>query len=152
MEAVVGGLARLTWSFGGSASGPGFWRHFVARFEMTSLAFMLVWVPEPVCQTGSEVGIARTGFDLGRGGLDRFGDVLGQFAEAAIGLGRGPFLQAGRADHPRVEPGIADAEQVAGAFGLRAPVAIGGDLDGAEGVCFRAGGGHGPPARISRAP
>jgi hypothetical protein len=23
----------------------------IARFEMTSFAFMLVWVPEPVCQT-----------------------------------------------------------------------------------------------------
>ncbi len=23
----------------------------MARFEMTSFAFMLVWVPEPVCQT-----------------------------------------------------------------------------------------------------
>jgi hypothetical protein len=25
----------------------------IARFEITSLAFMLVWVPEPVCQTTS---------------------------------------------------------------------------------------------------
>ena len=25
----------------------------MARFEMTSLAFMLVWVPLPVCQTPS---------------------------------------------------------------------------------------------------
>jgi hypothetical protein len=43
----------LTWSLG--------WTGFLepisppsismARFEMTSLAFMLVWVPEPVCQT-----------------------------------------------------------------------------------------------------
>ena len=45
----------LTWSFGWT----GFLEPFsppsisIARFEMTSFAFMLVWVPEPVCQTTS---------------------------------------------------------------------------------------------------
>ena len=89
-----------------------------------------------------EVGVASAGLDLGGGGLDGLGNRLGQFTESAIGLGRRPFLQAGGADHAGVESRIADAEQGAGAFGLRAPIALGRDLDGAEGVGFGASGGH----------
>ena len=45
----------LTWSFGCT----GFFEPIsppsisIARFEITSLAFMFDWVPEPVCQTTS---------------------------------------------------------------------------------------------------
>ena len=46
---------RLTWSFGWTGSfepiSPPI--SSMARFEITSLAFMFDWVPEPVCQTTS---------------------------------------------------------------------------------------------------
>ena len=43
----------FTWSFGWTgvldpSSPPAI---SIARFEMTSFAFMLLWVPEPVCHT-----------------------------------------------------------------------------------------------------
>ncbi len=46
---------RLTWSLGCTgdfepSSPPSI---SIARLAITSLAFMLVWVPEPVCQTTS---------------------------------------------------------------------------------------------------
>ncbi len=46
---------RLTWSLGwtGDLLPSGAPRISLARFAITSLAFMLVWVPEPVCQTTS---------------------------------------------------------------------------------------------------
>ena len=46
---------RLTWSFGwtGALLPSGAPRISLARFAITSLAFMLLWVPEPVCQTTS---------------------------------------------------------------------------------------------------
>jgi small GTP-binding protein len=88
-------------------------------------------------------GVTGAGLDFRRGGLDRFGDGVGQFAQAAVRLGRGPFLQAGRMDHAGVHAAIADREQRAGAFGLRAPVAVRRDGDGAEAVGFRPRRGHG---------
>ena len=46
---------RLTWSFGCTGDLPpsGAPSSSLARLAITSLAFMLVWVPEPVCQTTS---------------------------------------------------------------------------------------------------
>ena len=45
---------RLTSSFGWTSRAPSLPpRISVARFAITSLAFMLVWVPLPVCQTTS---------------------------------------------------------------------------------------------------
>ena len=45
----------LTWSFGwtGFFEPISPFRTSMARFEMTSLAFMFDWVPDPVCQTTS---------------------------------------------------------------------------------------------------
>jgi hypothetical protein len=53
---------RLTWSFGCTGfrlpSGcPSIW---LARLAITSLAFMLVWVPLPVCQTGNGNSSSRS--------------------------------------------------------------------------------------------
>ena len=46
---------RLTWSLGWTGALPPLLpvNSSFARPAMTSLAFMLVWVPEPVCQTTS---------------------------------------------------------------------------------------------------
>ena len=41
----------------------------LARLEMTSLAFILDWVPEPVCQTANEVIVELSSDDL-RGRFD----------------------------------------------------------------------------------
>ena len=64
---IVGKLSledwpRLTWSFGctGSRDPSGRPRISFARLAMTSFAFMLVWVPEPVCQTGSGKSSSRS--------------------------------------------------------------------------------------------
>ena len=45
---------RFAWSFGctGERLPRGWPSASLARLAMTSLAFMLVWVPDPVCQTG----------------------------------------------------------------------------------------------------
>jgi hypothetical protein len=43
----------------------------IARLEMTSLAFMLVWVPLPVCQTATEVH-QQTANDIVGGLNDQF--------------------------------------------------------------------------------
>ncbi|QYU67168.1 TRAP transporter substrate-binding protein [Leptolyngbya sp. 15MV] len=83
------------------------------------------------------------GRDRGRGGGDRSGEIGRQFAEGGVGFGRRLLLQADGADQDGREAFRADREQKPGAFGLRAPETVGGDLDGAERVGFGAGGlGH----------
>ena len=64
----------------------------MARLEMTSLAFMLVWVPLPVCQICSGKSIVELALDDFVGGLDdELGLFGGQHAEVAIDLGGRPF-------------------------------------------------------------
>ena len=78
--------------------------------------------------------------------LRRLDDGLAELrvepAERHVGLGRGALDDAERA-HDRQRLLLpADLEIAEGALRLRAPVAVGGDLDGAEGVGFGAGLGH----------
>ena len=133
---------RLTWSFGwtGLRLPKGEPSSSLARFEMTSLAFMLVWVPEPVCQTGRGKSASRRPSAISCA-ASRIGPASspGELAEALVGLGAGPFVQADGADQQGREMLRADPEQPAGALRLRAPVAPGGDVDAAEAVGFGAG-------------
>ena len=91
--------------------------------------------PMPVCQTGSGNSASRAPSAISsRRLLDRLDQLGRQLAEPAIGLGAGPFVQADGADQPGREALRADAEQLPGALGLRPPVAVGRDVDGAEAV------------------
>ncbi len=78
---------------------------------------------------------------------DGLADFLVQLAERHVGLGRGALDDAERADDRRRLAFGADLEVAEAALGLRAPIARGVDLDGAEGVGLGAGfgfrlGGH----------
>ena len=67
----------------------------IARFEMTSLAFMLVCVPEPVCQTRSGKCASKLTVDhLVRRLDDQLHLVLGQLAEIKIDDRRRLFQNA----------------------------------------------------------
>ena len=69
-----------------------------------------------------------------RGADDRAGAALVEQAEFAVGLGRGELDDAERANDRHRHPIVADAEVLPLPFGLRAPVAIGGNLDRTEAV------------------
>ena len=60
----------------------------IARFEITSLAFMFDWVPEPVCQTDEREVVVELAVDhlLGRGD-DGGRDRRIELAEVAVRLG-----------------------------------------------------------------
>ena len=78
---------RLTWSFGctGALAPSGAPSSSLARFAITSFAFMLVWVPEPVCQTTSGKCSSRLAVDdLLGGARDRVGEVRLEAAVLAI--------------------------------------------------------------------
>ncbi|MDQ1079876.1 hypothetical protein QE401_002402 [Pseudoroseomonas cervicalis] len=95
-----------------------------------------------------EIGVAQAFRHLGGGAGDGFGQLRRQLAQRLVGLGRRLLLQADGADQDARETLRADAEQAAGALGLRAPVASRLDLDGAEAVGLDAvvgvgGCGHG---------
>lgn len=78
---------------------------------------------------------------LARGADDGTGAALVEQAELAVGLRRGELDDAERM-HERDRHAIrADAEILPRTFGLRAPIAIGGDLDGTETVGLGAGRG-----------
>ncbi len=71
------------------------------------------------------------------GGAGNGAGALGvEQAEFAIALCGGKFDDAERPDDRLRHALLADPEVVAGAFGLRAPVAVGGDLDRPERVGF----------------
>src|SRR3954453_4109075 len=76
---------------------------------------------------------------LACGAGDGRGPALIELAELAIGLGRGQFDDAERMDDRDRHPVLADAKILPAAFGLRAPVAIGGDLDRTETIGLGAG-------------
>ena len=70
----------------------------MARLEITSLAFMLDWVPEPVCHTDErEMRVELALDDLLGGGDDRLADFGVEPAERHIGLGRRALDDAERA-------------------------------------------------------
>ena len=77
----------------------------IARLEMTSLAFMLVWVPLPVCHTRS----GNSASSLPRGDfLGRLHDkprlVGGELAQILVDLRGGLLEQAEGADHRARHP------------------------------------------------
>ena len=90
-----------------------------------------------------KVVVELAGNDLVGGGDDRLADGGIEPAERHVGLRRGALDDAERLDHRfRLFLG-ADAEEVQGALRLRAPIAVRGDVDGAERIGFYAGLGHG---------
>ena len=90
----------LTWSFGCT----GFFEPIsppsisIARFEITSLAFMFDWVPEPVCQTtsGKWSSSLPAATSAGRRG-DRLAELGSRLAGRHVHLGRGLLDDAERA-------------------------------------------------------
>ncbi|MHC2439591.1 hypothetical protein ACVMB0_006966 [Bradyrhizobium sp. USDA 4451] len=72
-----------------------------------------------------------------------------ELAEFAIGLGGRELHHGKRVDDRDRHPVVADFEILPRAFGLRAPVAVGGNVDRAEAVGLAAGGGVGCCGRLS---
>ena len=102
----------------------------IARLEITSLAFMLVWVPLPVCQIwsgNSIVELARRHL-VGRL-LDQGGQVRRQLAEITVDLGRRSLQDPKSPDEGLRHRFAPDVEVVQRALRLRAPVPVRGDLD-----------------------
>ena len=86
--------------------------------------------------------------DLARGADDGAGTALVEKSEVAVGFGCGELDDAERMDDCDRHAILADAEILPRAFGLRAPIAVGGDLDRSEAIGFGAGGfGAGAPGR-----
>ncbi len=77
--------------------------------------------------------------DFGRRLHDRLGAPRIEQAELAIDFGGGALDQRQRRDQRPRHALVADAEIIARALGLRAPIAIGRDLDRPEAVGFGAG-------------
>ncbi len=77
---------------------------------------------------------------LARGASDGAGAALVDQSQFAIGFGGRQLDDAERANDVHRHPVMADAEILPGAFGLRAPVAIGGNLDRTEAVGLGARG------------
>jgi hypothetical protein len=109
---------------------------------------MLVWVPLPVRQRRARCRVSRD--DLVGGADDRLRLLLGERAAVAVHLRGGLLQDAERADDLSRELLAADLEMLERAFGLRAPVAVRGDLDrahrvglGAGLLPLRLGDGHG---------
>ena len=101
---------------------------------------MLVWVPDPVCQTSngkcpSSLPSAISCADRG----DRCGAPAVERSQITIDVGRGALDQAERTHDLDRHPLGADAKIMQRALGLRAPKAIGGNLQRPEGVAFLTG-------------
>jgi len=107
---------------------------------ITSLRFMLVCVPEPVCHTTSGKWSSSLPSITSRGSRDRLGATLVEETKLAICLRRGELDDAERMHDLDRHAIPADAEILPGTFGLRAPIAVGGNLDRAEAVGLDARG------------
>ena len=77
---------------------------------------------------------------LARGAGDGAGAPLVDQPQFAVGLGRRELDDAERVNDLDRHPVLADAEILPRAFGLRAPIAVGGNLDRTETVGLGAGG------------
>ena len=77
---------------------------------------------------------------LARGAGDGGSAARIQQAQFAIGLCRGEFDDAERVNDLDRHPVMADTEILPRAFGLRTPIAIGGDVDRTEAVGLAPGG------------
>ena len=115
----------------------------MARLEMTSLAFMFVCVPLPVCQMRSGKWSSRAPLDTSAAACSiRPARRVVELAQVAVDRGRGS-LQDPEAPDERLGHRLgADVEVVQRALGLRPPVAVGGDLDLPHAVAFDPGAGH----------
>ena len=130
----------LTWSFGWTgffdpSSPPSI---SIARLEITSLAFMLVCVPEPVCQTTSGklssslpsiTSCAAAAIASARRGVE--------LAEVLVGERRGALDDAEGADQRHRHRLGADAEIHQRARGLRAPISVRRHFQRTEGIGLR---------------
>ena len=112
----------------------------MARLAITSLTFMLVWVPEPVCHTDSGNSLVQVAGD------DLVGDARDQLAPSqrgrrpAVGVDQRRRLldvAEGVADGGR-HAVLADGEVRQRALRLRPPQRLGRHLDGAHAVGFDA--------------
>ena len=113
----------------------------MARFEITSFAFMLVCVPEPFCQTDErKVIVERPSYLVGGAA------ICSASAASSAPQRRWPrgrhLLQAERMDQTRGKAFLADLEDTQRALRLRTPVAVGGDLDRTERIVLDARRGH----------
>lgn len=106
----------------------------LARLASTSFIFILLWVPEPVCQIAGELLRVLSGQHFVSGGDDRPGFLRRQQSEIRLTFAAARLVSA-RAYIS--SPGIffgRDAEMLQRALGLGAPEFIGRDLDGAHRV------------------
>ncbi len=105
----------------------------IARFEITSLAFMLDCVPEPVCHTTSgKCSSSLPSITSCAAATMALPSVRVEPAERHVGFGGGALDDAERA-HDRFGLLLpADLEVAERALRLRAPILVGGHLDGAE--------------------
>ena len=116
----------------------------MARFEITSLTFMFVCVPLPVCHTNSGNSSSSLPARISSAARDdEVGLVVGELAEVAVHE-RGGLLEDGHAaDHRARHAVVADGEVVERALRLGAPVPVVGHLDRAHAV------GLGPRRRVA---
>ena len=139
---------RLTWSLGCTGdfepiSPPAI---SMARFAMTSLAFMFDCVPEPVCQTTSGKWSSRSPAITSSAARCTSREISSSSSPSSlVRPGTGPLHQPERLDDGTTpdEAVAPDREVPDAALGLGAPVAVGGDVDATHGVGLGAGlGGH----------
>ncbi len=111
----------------------------MARLESTSFMFMLDWVPEPVCQTTRGNSSSNLPWTTSAAAVEMASaKLVVEFAQILVHEGRG-LLDERESVHERGRHSLsADAEILDGTLGLGAPELVGGDFDGAEGICFGA--------------
>ncbi len=155
---AVGITSLLDWlaftsSFGCTGASP-----VEAACAITSLAFMLVDVPEPVWKMSSGKCAVEFARDDALGGAEDGGGLsVGEDAEVAVGLRGGGLHAPERLDEAAPEAQVGDGEIVLRALRLGAVEGAGGHLHVAEGVFFDAEVGHeesgvGPAATDEPAP
>ena len=107
----------------------------IARFEITSLAFMFDCVPEPVCHTTSgKCSSSLPSITSCAAATMALPSLRVEPAEAHVRLGRSALDDAERAHDRLGLPLPADLEIAERALRLRAPIFVGRHLDGAESV------------------
>ncbi len=107
---------------------------------MTSFRFMLVWVPEPVCQiTSGNSPDSLPSITSCAASTMAFAALLVEAAQLHVGFRRGALDDAEGADQRLRHAVAADLEILQRALGLRAPIAVGGHVDRTEAVGFAAG-------------
>ena len=113
-------------------------RSSMARLDMTSLTFMLVCVPLPVCQTTRGKWSSSLPSMTSRAAT-RIGSArLGELSEALVDGGGGVLDDGERAKHLHGHLLAPNLEVLQRALGLRAPVLVHGNEDDAHGVALLA--------------